>query len=974
MKTLFLLFVFALQSHAQFFVHVKGTTATQAVLAYTAPDANPCTIKVSQSSSLSPLVHDVDPALFSGSNSDSRTHALSNGTGRVFVVGTRDTEAGADGVNYSRALQANTVHYFNVTCGTSTASGTFQTQNIPLGMTYRDLPAAVFPTLTDDLAQTIVDPHTGALLKKLNNSTAYPNNRTPYLYYGGFTRMCATQTSGPSGGYLCAFPTQNGGPSILFYVAPSGHSSYLGYITIRPKSGPDGWGYVFSLAYPHLGEDGSIYTIIGDNSGHVVLLKGVYQGGYTAVTGPYQAAVTWTNVTPGSSGLDINTQVQAFDSTFNPALYGWPLPSPPNGNYIMFAYARGQQDTPGWYAVMDLITHKIIAAINLESGPVMSYCGLHNSQILGDQPLMNLGTHALGGGVTWQGPFTTTLGTAIDATTTTIQIAGAPADANGNTLGGPYVGSILTFHGGSSAEAVKITGVNGNNTYSVNRNYIPNLAPWDSPSNYQPTPHVAGETLRAECTDWTPSGDVPMFWRFLADPHGANLGSGVQFDWKLFGEGGHNDFGSNVEIVEGWGIRTGPLLQQIGQPQTYSLSDSPTFANAQGGCFGSGCPKHPSYHTPGAQWFTDGLPWDGGQYTYPDPAGVTPVSGQLYKYNFPYNDGNFSVALRQLHRKLVPTLATTGGTQLTDISGPGSLISDRATDTNKYCVVYKAGDCRTGSAVGDIFANLATLTKRTCYGSDNPDPSVADLCVIDLPTYAASMVQVGFVPNHEGVGILPGQPDNVPASTVGAGYSRIITEALSGPKATGELFKSLPDGSWGFFSSGPYVMLAKLPPFSKDNVRRDVFVRAPLTITPPTGQGIASAEVDFGYTEMAGNCTSRKEVCVAVSARVDDTNPFSYQQSDTYTRAACSPSCTITIPVLPEHTAYYQVKYYDASGNFVANGDRGVAAESAIASVSAPPISPLAIAEAAFAAWVANQTGTNFLALLTALINAHQGH
>jgi hypothetical protein len=922
-------------------VQVKGTTATQAVLAYTAQNAKRCTVKVSESSTLAPLVHDVDPALFSGSNSDFRPGALSNGESRVFVVGKRDTETGADGVNYSRALQANTQHSFSVTCGSRTGTGTFTTQNIPLGMTYRDLPATTFPTVIDDLDQTIVDPHTGALLRKVNNSQSYPNPEYyPFLYFGGFSRMCSNQPSGPSNGFLCAFPTQGGGPSLLFYITPQGKSNYLGYITVQPQSGPDGWGYMFSYAYPFIGDYNTMYTVSSDNGGHVVLLKGQFVGGFDAVTGAYQAAVQWTNMTPGSAGMDINAQVAAFDPTFNPGTYNnWPALSPPIGNYIMLNYTRGQQDSPGWAAIMDLTTYKIVAALNLETGPAVSYCGLHNLQIVGNVPMVYLGTHGLWGGSAWLGPYTTTLSAAIDATTTTLQIAGAPVDSIGRTLGGPYVGSILTFHGGSSGEAVKVTGITGG-TIEVQRNYIPNIAPWDNPANYQPAPHAAGETLRADCTDWTPSGDVPMYWQFLNDLHGSTLAPGkVMYDHQLFGEGGHTDWSPSTEIVEGWGVRTGALLSQIGQPQTYSLSNSPTFADAQGGCWGSGCPMHPSYHTPGAQWFTDGLAWSGGTYTYPDPNGVTPISGHLYKYEFPYNDPNFPAGEQKLHRKQVPTLATTGGTQLTDVSGPSSSISDQPTDNYKYCVAYKAGECRAGSVAGDIFANLPVLNKRTCSGADNPDPSQINLCILDQPAYASSMVQVGFVPNHEGIGIFPGQPDTAPASQVGSGYTRIVTEALGGPKGTGELFKSLPDGSWAFFNnfSGPaynYLMLAKLPPFTKDAVRRDVFVRAPINITPPTGQGIASAEVDFGYAELDGKCTSRNEVCVVVSATVDDTNPYNYAQSDSYVKAPCTPSCTITLPVLPQHVAYYQVKYFDASGNFIANGETGVAAESAIATVN----------------------------------------
>src|SRR4051794_38476700 len=85
-------------------VSVRGVTATQAILSYSAPDASVCSVEVSESSSYRPLVHDVDPVLFAGASSDNAT----SGRQRVFVVGKRRAEKGLDGHWYSRALQAIT--------------------------------------------------------------------------------------------------------------------------------------------------------------------------------------------------------------------------------------------------------------------------------------------------------------------------------------------------------------------------------------------------------------------------------------------------------------------------------------------------------------------------------------------------------------------------------------------------------------------------------------------------------------------------------------------------------------------------------------------------------------------------------------------------------------------------------------------------------------------------------------------------
>jgi hypothetical protein len=123
-------------------LQVRGVTSTQAILAYRAPDTNPCSVEVSESPSYLPLAHDVDPTLFTGSNLDNRPEATVSGLQRVFVAGKRRAEKGSDGRWHSRALQAFTTHFFRVTCGGSQATGTFLTANIALGNTYNEtLPA-----------------------------------------------------------------------------------------------------------------------------------------------------------------------------------------------------------------------------------------------------------------------------------------------------------------------------------------------------------------------------------------------------------------------------------------------------------------------------------------------------------------------------------------------------------------------------------------------------------------------------------------------------------------------------------------------------------------------------------------------------------------------------------------------------------------------------------------------------------------
>ncbi len=172
----------------QLSIDASQTTATQAILTYTAPSASDCTVQVSESQSLSPLVHDVDPSLFPGANLDSRPGNPANGLRRSFVVGNRRSDLASDNKLYSRALQANTQHWYQVSCGTATGSGSFSTANPPLGNNYPDVPpfnSAGFgnygwPTIDwNDQSKVYIDPLTGIAVKRFTWPGAYGYSAGP---------------------------------------------------------------------------------------------------------------------------------------------------------------------------------------------------------------------------------------------------------------------------------------------------------------------------------------------------------------------------------------------------------------------------------------------------------------------------------------------------------------------------------------------------------------------------------------------------------------------------------------------------------------------------------------------------------------------------------------------------------------------------------------------------------------------------
>jgi hypothetical protein len=918
-------------------VEIVGTTNTQAVLAYSAPDSGACTVKVSQQRSMTPLVRDVDPDLFPGSDRDTRPETIAAPTSRIFVVGKRITERASDGRNYSRALEAYTNHYYQVTCGTAVVTGSFITANIPLGMTYNDVPQVdasnpgqwMIPTQLQDRTQTIVDSQTGALLKRVSLDA----ENSPFLYYGGFVRMCAPTLTGPINGplgYLCSIPNYWTYPDLLYFIVPAtGEVRLLGRLPFRTSvNGTD-----LSLSHPTYNNDPN----------KTIFEKSIYLGNFATVADGANAMVgPWMLY----NAVSYNQLMKQFDPSFDTTLFGCSGDVPSAGGYALIQCNRSIQDSYGWLGILyggdgraltancstnDPGCPRVVAAMNVFSAPATRWCSLHSAQMIPGNPLVSITFQELkdpGKGI-GTAPMATSLAAAIDASQTSITVAGEPASL---ATGGDSVHQDAAvgdyFYIGDTYERVIITGITqlpgGQRTWQVIRGNGPGAA--------QASP--AGTVVWAGCK----AGYNMGYWKFLQDAHGQDTTNSKVVIDRFFPQGGHADSGPLGRIAEawsGWAAVFEKVIDHLNEPLSLTIDDSPYFAGVRGFAYGTTTSKHPSYHQDASQtsvaeqhWFLDMLPFDGGPL-FSDNPGAVLVSGQLYKYRI----GSQSSALA---RKQLPTLASTGGNSLLDISGPGSQLSDRGSDSYKYCIANVAGECRAESAAGDIFINAPHVKYLYCTGGDGPNPSNLDLCLGNAGAYVQSMVQI-----YLGT-----------TSTDSTMHSRVVTHGLAGVK---DMFfystaKSLPDASWALFNQGVIlndiggmtnVWMAKLPPLSKqDAVDRSTFIRAPISISAPQDQGIASAAIEFGYTEQGEPsqyyCTSRREACVAVSATVDDATPFYYAQTETYTRMPCAKSCTITLPVLPAHVAYYQVRFYDAEGVLVGSGERGVSVEAAVKSSSVP--------------------------------------
>jgi hypothetical protein len=254
------------------------------------------------------------------------------------------------------------------------------------------------------------------------------------------------------------------------------------------------------------------------------------------------------------------------------------------------------------------------------------------------------------------------------------------------------------------------------------------------------------------------------------------------------------------------------------------------------------------------------------------------------------------------------------------VSGPGSLLGDTTADYFKYCVANAAGECRPGSAAGDIYFNCPILrpSDRRCTSIVN---SVDDVCIGDSLWSGMGAVQ------YEAPGTLN-------AATMGpllrGRQIRLLTNQFHGYRAVTNTWnmKILPNGKWGYYcvtaaAPRPDCYLLKVPPpATLDSVNRNSFVPVQVEIgsVPP---GTSNVVAEFGYAEFGAAesffCGSREETCVAGSAGVDESAPYSYAP-ESPGGLACAGGCSLVVPGVSSRVLYYRVRYRNSGGGVIATG------------------------------------------------------
>jgi hypothetical protein len=237
-------------------------------------------------------------------------------------------------------------------------------------------------------------------------------------------------------------------------------------------------------------------------------------------------------------------------------------------------------------------------------------------------------------------------------------------------------------------------------------------------------------------------------------------------------------------------------------------------------------------------------------------------------------------------------------------------IGNTLTDANSwnFCYAYQAGECRTGSSVGNLYAAIPRADlQSSCWASQI---NLRVPCAMAGPDQAmhATQVTVG-APDPAGAG-----QRNLSSLLMGPGHQYVYSSVLPSPDASYLLFA-------GYLTHGYHtgLMMAQLPPMPV-SVNGPTYV--PVNVSGPSGH---SGYAEFGYEEYGSMtsfyCTPRQEACRVAAPTIIQATPF-YFAHESFSLG--TPGQTISIPGLPGHILYY---------HFVEGGIAGP-----LQAVSVPPM------------------------------------
>lgn len=304
-----------------------------------------------------------------------------------------------------------------------------------------------------------------------------------------------------------------------------------------------------------------------------------------------------------------------------------------------------------------------------------------------------------------------------------------------------------------------------------------------------------------------------------------------------------------------------------------------------GGSSAAFLPPVQSYPS-GRQWTADAWErrWTINQRHYTQWGGitVTNVSGNLYRVT----------GLGTADVKRLGWMGTAGRYLLIEKSSPALGNTLSPSDTNRFCYAYRAGECRSGSNLGDVYVVVvAPVTSSTICGEG--DLTLSAPCV--------------FVPAP--LGAWGYQEDSSRDDRGGRWVRKFIAQPGGQRQGPFENARPFPDGQFALWRSlwtdGLYGtdMIVRLPPAGPyDSIDRTQWQA--VTVAVPAGL-VAAAAVRFWYGE-TGYCTNRTENCYAVAAALNSANAFAYQH-EVSGGVSCASGCTVAVPAISGRVLYWQL-------------------------------------------------------------------
>lgn len=827
---------------------------------------------------------------------------------------------------FSRALQADTQHWYRNTCGSARYEGTFRTATVPVGSTYGELAAFdwssapmkyLYPAIPNIHGYEVIDPLTGVLAKRVtlaSDCSLCSVRDYPRSFDAGNMVACPQQKT--NGGYHCTVQSSQQ-TNRLYWFGDDGSSRYLGHLGYS-KGADWAGGYVPAQAYWDASDPNLLYTIgVSTVFNKPVVLQLHYTG--NDVEAAPGTAVHWqaANLMPAEGRMSLDELIAGFDPSFSGVTFSSCTIAAVQGSRLLGTCRALNQDSPAWLWVLDLgdkrplgscaTCMKVIAAAPIHRNPRTRWCGLHYPNYIPSGDVFQAVTQGLrGGGST--GPWWVVLQNAggVNTETTSITVDGEPVcdpaslPRDGSThLQDAAPGDVFEF--ADAPEYVKIVAKNGS-LWTVQRGYGGSVK----------RNHVQGAKLKAICTGLTPipgESGPDIFWRYLDDPHGMDR-SNAYWIKEPYLQNMHRVERDPYDIA-GWTVRKGAFpADNFNKPPTFTIQPSVNFAGVWAGADGNSYQKHPSFenwNAPSAErrnWFLDLTPFQIG----PVPGEVAERVGSTA---FIYKVAAVNTHPRNV--KKAPYIGVSGDKVLLDVSGPSSLLQDSSADHFKLCAAFKAGECWPGSTAGDMYANLPRLDVKGCAGGESYGGQL-DLCTIHVAAYGQGVVQLGL----EG-----------PLTPSGSLNSRVLIRGLAGAwRRWGGMTnaRALPDGEWMVFPTTIFddnttgentSMLARVPPMPPpDGIDRSDFV--PMPVTSSAVAGAVNTVVQFGYDASEFRCTQRRESCVAVSAAHDSSDPYKFAETEDYTGVDCTAGCTITVPAISDRVVYYRWVYRGADGSVLA--------------------------------------------------------